>query len=142
MFLWINRYYSLVKSIYTIVTLLLSFLWETNVWTKPRIRNSTSVTSDNFPFLWGFTMSPFFMQKNSIDCSPFYPVHNLFDPYSSLWVKTKSFMLCSAADKTENSSSGIRSCFFYYDKLSLNILIHINFLLVLFWCGFRHLDTL
>ena len=107
MFLWINRYYSLVKSKY-VVTLLLSLLWQPNAWTKPRIRNSTSDIWQ-LPFPVRFHNVSFFMQKNSIDCSPFYPVHNLFDPYSSLWVKTKSFMLCSAADKTENSSSGIRA---------------------------------
>ena len=102
-------------------------------------RTRLLATSDSWqlPFPVRFHSVSFFMHKNSIDCSPFYPLHNLFDPYSSLWVKTKSFMLCSAADKTENSSSGIRCCFLYYGKLSFKCafshrMANVNFILLFY----------
>ena len=105
MFLWINRFYSLVKSSNSVV--IISVANQRMDQTKSQKFKLCDIWQ--LPFPVRFHNVSFFMQKNSIDCSPFYPVHNLFDPYSSLWVKTKSFMLCSAADKTENSSSGIRA---------------------------------
>ena len=110
-FLWINWYYSKRKSSNSVVIISVA----------TQLMDSTPCNLCDIwqlPFPVRFHSVSFFMHKNSIDCSPFYPLHNLFDPYSSLWVKTKSFMLRSAADKTENSSSGIRSCFLYYGKLS------------------------
>ena len=108
---------------------------------------ATSVTSDNFPFLWGFTVSPFLCTRIQLTAVP-----SILCTISLIHIaayESRQNLSCFAVQQTKQKIAAVASkaVSFITANFLLNVLFHIewqmwNFFCYFIWNLFCNLDTL
>ena len=139
----VSKYSCLHTSVITYFFVIITHRPSQELDTQPL---ATSVTSDNFPFLWSFTMSPFLCTRIQLTAVP-----SILCTISLIHIaayESRQNLSCFAVQQTKQKIAAVASdaVSFIMANFLLNVLFHIEWQMwILFcyfiWILFCNLDT-